>query len=436
MSTTNGAPATIRQMEAERSALLKELEVGQAEYRSGKVTQARATDLQQKAKEVEDLDEHIKQYNRIAGIVSDSRKIDSPILPDGSHKQRAKIVTTPGHLFVASDAFRQYRSQSKQGWSAKVDVKNIRGDRVTLRGDDADQFQVKAYDAATLSDLGDDAIIRSDTDSDLVRYEEPEILTMRDILNVVPTTSDSVRFVRHTETDRAAASQEGRGGEKSYLTVTFDAVSVQVETIAVLSKVTEQDIDDAPRLVGIVNTEMRYDVRNEEERQLLWGDGNSNALEGLFEQGVEQYEFDRAALDDTVIDLIRRMRTNLRKRRIVPTAVMIDPLDWETVELTKGDDEHYVWGVIQTLRGPQIWSLRVVESDAMTHPTTGARRILMGDFRRGATLYDRHDVRLAVGFVDDDFARNLRTLRAEQRLALGVKRPHAFEWSETAEAAT
>jgi hypothetical protein len=28
--------------------------------------------------------------------------------------------------------------------------------------------------------------------------------------------------------------------------------------------------------------------------------------------------------EDTVIDLIRRMRTNLRKRRIIPTAVMIE----------------------------------------------------------------------------------------------------------------
>ena len=40
------------------------------------------------------------------------------------------------------------------------------------------------------------------------------------------------------------------------------------------------------------------------------------------------------------------------------------------------------------------------------------------------------DVRLAVGFVDDDFSRNLRTLRAEERLALAVKRAYAAEYTE------
>jgi hypothetical protein len=70
----------------------------------------------------------------------------------------------------------------------------------------------------------------------------------------------------------------------------------------------------------------------------------------------------------------------------------------------------------------------------MTHPTTGERRLLVGDGIRGATVYDRHDVRLAVGYVDDDFARNLRTLRAEERLALAVKRAGAFKSAVTAAA--
>src|SRR5690606_37802621 len=139
---------------------------------------------------------------------------------------------------------------------------------------------------------------------------------------------------------------------------------------------------------------------------------------------VEEMEFDRAVLGDTKIDTIRRMRTDLRKRRVNPNAVLVDPLDWEDIELEKGSNLRYVWGLISTLQGPRIWSLRVVESVAMTHPSNGSRRILMGDWVRGATLYDRHDVRLAIRYVDDDFARNLRTLRAEERLALAVKRPY------------
>lgn len=428
-------PLNIRKMEADFRALAKELEIAQHELADNPAT-SRAEEINKMADELLDLQGKIDQYNRISGIVQETRKVDSPTLPSDRKEQRHRVRTTPGHLFVASEAFKKYRAAGKEGWSAKVEIGNLRGSQVTLTGDEAIEFERKAFDAATLSDLGTDAIIEVDRDRELVRYEEPEILTIRDLLNVVPTSSDSVRYVRHKATTRGAASQASRGGLKSYLKVEFEPVTTSVETIAVLSKVTEQDIDDAPRLVGYINSEMRLDVKVEEERQLLHGSGEDGEIEGLYAQGVEDNEFEDSQVGDNLIDTIRRMRAHLRKQhRVIPTGVLIDPMDWAGIELVKrgSNDDAYVWGVVTDLRGPRIWSLRVVESDAMEHPETGERRILMGDFTRGATLYDRHDVRLAVGYVDDDFARNLRTLRAEERLALAVKRAHAFTYAVTDE---
>lgn len=424
-------PANIRQMEADLKALAKELQEGQTEMAAGPITQERGEELESKAQEMEELQAHIDQYNRISKLTKGAREIESPTLPTDRNGNVKRIRTTAGHLFIASEGFRQYRAQGKQGWSAKVDIKGRPGRRgVILQGEEAVAFQAKAFDPATLSDLGTDAIIEVDRDRELVRFEEPELLTMRDVLNVSSTTSDAIKYVKHIATDRAAASQATRGGLKNYLKVEFEPTTVSVETIAVLSKVTEQDVDDAPRLVSYINGEMSLDIRVEEERQLLWGTGLNGQLEGLF-AGGEIDEFNRAAVGDTLIDTIRRMRTDLRKRRVSPNFVMIDPIDWEAIELEKATDNAYIWGLISDLRGPRIWSLRVVESDAMTNEATGQRRILVGDGIRGATIYDRHDVRLAIGFVDDDFARNLRTLRAEERLALGLKRPHAFEFAVT-----
>lgn len=423
-------PANIRQMDADLKALAKELEAGQTEMAAGPITQERGEELEAKAQEMEELQSHIDQYNRIAGLTRKNREIESPTLPTDRDGNTKRIRTTAGHLFVASEGFRQYRAQGKQGWSAKVDVKTRMGRLVTLRGEEAVAFQTKAFDPATLNDLGTDAIIEVDRDRELVRFEEPEILTMRDVLNVSPTTSEAIKYVKHVATTRGAASQATRGGLKNYLHLAFEPTTVSVETIAVLAKVTEQDVDDAPRLISYINGEMSLDVRVEEERQLLWGTGENGQLEGLF-AGGEIDEFNRAEVGDTVIDTIRRMRTDLRKRRVQPNFVMVDPIDWEQIELEKGSDERYVWGLITDIRGPRIWSLRVVESDAMTNEATGQRRVLVGDGIRGATIYDRNDVRLAVGFVDDDFARNLRTLRAEERLALGLKRPFAFEFAVT-----
>lgn len=429
-------PAKIREMEANLKALAKELEEAQSEMATGPISQERGEEIEQKAMEMEQLQDHIDRYNRIAGITKKGREVGQVSLPEDERYERKSIHTTPGHLFVASEAFATYRRQGKQGWSAKVEMNAPRfGKRIRLVGEQARAFEKKAFDPAQLSDLGTDAIIEVDRDRELVRFEEPEILTIRDVLTVVPTTSDSIKFVRHVATTRAAASQNPkRGGLKPLLKIEFEPDTTPVETIAVLSKVTEQDIDDAPRLVGYINGEMSLDVKVVEEEQLLWGTGANSQLKGLFHADHAIPEFDRAAVDDTLIDTIRKMRTDLRKgKRVVPNFVAIDPLDWETIELEKGTDERYLWGLITDLRGPRIWSLRVVESDGMTNPDTGERRILMGDGVRGATVYNRNDIRLAVGFMDDDFARNLRTLRAEERLALAVKRPFAFEYTVTAE---
>jgi HK97 family phage major capsid protein len=435
-----GAPVLDRplaQAKADLAKLFTELAEGQKEMEKGPIPQARGDELDKKAQEAEALQAGIAQAERIAGLAAKGREIPSPTMPatpeekEKQAKQRSRLITTPGHLFVASDAFKQYRQNGKQGWSAYVDVKQARGTRVLLRGEEAEAFQQKAFSADTLSDLGDDAIIQVDRDPEVVRFEEPERLTLRDLLRVLPTTSDAVQFVRLTAVERAAASQATRGGLKPYLTITASKETVNVETIAVLSKVTEQDIEDAPRLVGIINGEMQLDVRVEEERQIAWGTGDNGQLEGIFDagSGVAAYEFDRAEVGDTLIDTIRRMRTDIILRNLQPTGVALHPIDWEEVELEKGSDSRYVWAVIQTVQGPRIWSMPVVESTAMENPNTGERRLTVADWMRGATLYDRHDVRLAVGFVDDDFARNLRTLRAEERLALAVKRAHAFSWS-------
>jgi hypothetical protein len=438
--------ANIQKAERDHAELVRNLELARAEMSVGPVSQKRGEEIEGWAKEAEALQKRIDQFYAVSAVVDSGHQAMTHTLPVTDRTSRPSTVkTTPGHLFVMSDAFQQWQGKSDTGWSAKVDIKGLRGGPVRLMGDEAENFkaranlmQTKQYSDALLSDLYE--AIWSQDDQEIVRFAEPEILTIRDVMNVVPCTSDSVRFVRHTATNRAAAAQQTRSGVtktaalKNYLTVEVETDTVNVCTIAVLSKVTEQDVEDAPRLIALINGEMQLDVRQEEEIELLYGTGLAGEINGLYNQGVEDvYEYARAVAGETLIDAIRKVRTDLRKNRVVPNAVLIDPLDWETVELEKGTDERYVWGLVSDLRGPRIWSMRVVESDAMTNPATGERRVLMGDWQRGATLYDRHDVRLAVGYVDDDFARNLRTLRAEERLALAVKRPWAFEYIVTDE---
>jgi HK97 family phage major capsid protein len=431
----------IKEIRRDLTENYRALAVEEAKIRSGKATSADVENANKLAQETERLQKHVEQFDAISGVAERGRQIKDQPLPGDRRSERDSIITTPGHKFVHSEAFAAYSAMGKQGWSGKVDVKSFEP-RIELRGEDADNFlarmETKDFDGDLPTYTGTDTVLKPfDRDPDVIRIQEPQILTVRDVMTVLPTRSDTIRFTRYEYT-QSAKSQDGRGAVKPYAATVVTAANQPVETIAVLHKVSEQDIDDAPRLIGIINGEMRLDVRQEEERQLIWAEGNDGEIEGLFEQGVEDYEIDAGRIEgtDTLIDKIRRMRTDLRKRRVTPNAVLIDPLDWENIELAKGaatGNDHYIWGLVSTLRGPMIWSMTVVESDAL-EAADGSRRLVMGDFIRGATLYDRHDVRLAVGFVDDDFARNLRTLKAEERVALGVKRPWAFSWLETAEA--
>ena len=433
----------IRQIRKDLAEGYRYLEVAEAKLRQGNVPSAEVDSINKKAMEVEELQAKVDQYDKIAGIAEKGRQVMDRKMPgSGRDENRQGVKATPGHIFATSDALATYVAQGKQGWSAKVDIKTLRGEQVKLFGDEADKY-LSRLESKDFTGAGSgiptrpfDTFPERGMDPDVVRIQEPEILTIRDVLQVMPVTDDTVRHVRYEYTD-AAAAQDGEGGLKPYSTIVASAVNVPLETIAVLHKVPEQALEDTPRMITIINEEMRRDVKVEEERQLLWGDGEDGEIDGLWGELAAQ-EFARSEVGDTIIDTIRRMRTDIRKRKGIPNFVAIDPLDWENTELAKGTtngggDGHYVWGLVSDLRGPRIWSLRVVESDAM-EAADGSRRILMGDGNRGATIYDRHDVRLAVGFVNDDFARNLRTLRAEQRIALAVKRSWLFSWAETAAA--
>ena len=51
---------------------------------------------------------------------------------------------------------------------------------------------------------------------------------------------------------------------------------------------------------------------------------------------------------------------------------------------------------------------------------------LVGAFRAGAQIFRRTDLALSVGWVNEQFTHNQRTILVEERLALVVFRPTAF----------
>jgi hypothetical protein len=420
-------------------ALLRDLDEGQkkldaAAKNETKLQQSEIDAIHAKAKEAFDMQEEVEKLEKIHDLTEKGREVVNPRTP-GEAVKAAKsgkhVRMSIGQAVIASKGYRDFIKAGKP----KSDTTFTNLHASLAKGYAVlSPEQMKDFDAedTPLSIIGsgvDDIVVRPMRDPELVRFEESRELSLRDLLNVSPTSSDTIQWLRLKAVTRAAAVVPPTTA-KPYMNLEFEKKTTAVKTLAVLAKVTEQQIEDAPQLMSIIDNEMRRDLRELEEEQILWGDGQGDNFDGIFLDPLIP-DFERAVSGDTLVDTIRRMRTDIRLKRLRPSGALVHPLDWEEIELLKGNDDRYLWGMIETLRGPRIWSMPVVESESAEDPNTGQRIVVVADWARGATLWDRHDIRVALGFVDDDFARNLRTMRAENRLAFGVKRFDAFVRHET-----
>jgi HK97 family phage major capsid protein len=200
---------------------------------------------------------------------------------------------------------------------------------------------------------------------------------------------------------------------------------------------------DAPQLQSVIDTRLAYGLDKEEEDQLLWGTGASNDLTGILNTvGIIDYATAIHAVrgddtNDTLLDKIRRARTNVALQFYEASGVALHPLDFEDIELLKGSDKRYLWVTVPDGGGMRVWRLPVVETVALANPDeSGERHAIVGAFRMGAAIFDREGTNIEVGYANDDFITNYKRIRAEKRLALIVWRPSAFIDIETAEAAS
>lgn len=267
--------------------------------------------------------------------------------------------------------------------------------------------------------------------SDFVRVTEHDRLRMRDVLDLSTTDSDAVKYTRLTSYTRAAATV-APSATKPQAALAIDSITETVRTIAVWIPVENQQLADFRQLAGIINGELLYDIDKHEEELVVYGDGTGEDFLGIVNTpGVEAA---RSEGGDTLIDIARRGITDVTRAGYEPNAILVDPLDWESIVLEKGSDNRYVWVVVTDGATQRLWAVPVIETVAMQNfegLETEQRNLIVGDFRRGATLWDREQSSISIGWIDQQFIKNQRTILAEKRAAFGVKRPGAFRIYET-----
>lgn len=249
-------------------------------------------------------------------------------------------------------------------------------------------------------------------------------LRIRDLLPKGRTVSNAIEFVQESGfTNSAAPVAEGTTKPESSLS--FELANAPVRTLAHWLRATKQILDDVPQLESYIDTRLRYGLELVEENQLLVGDGTGQNILGLIPQATP-FDTARLKVGDTRIDVVRRAMTQLRLSEYQASAIVMHPDDWEEIELTKDDNGDYIWANPRGLLGPTLWGLPVLDSTALQ-----PGEFLVGAFNVAAQIWDRQDATVEISTEDqDNFIKNLVTIRAEERLALTVYRPESFIYGD------
>jgi HK97 family phage major capsid protein len=252
---------------------------------------------------------------------------------------------------------------------------------------------------------------------------------VRDLFPSRTTTAAVIEYFRMTGFTNAAAPVAERGetpqtfAKKPQSGFTFVGEQAPVRTLAHWEAAHRNVLADEPQLRSIIDNELLYGLRLQEDEQILNGDGSGENLTGILNSNPQTYDWSDGLVGDNKADAIRRAATLSFLAYYEPTGVVLHPNDWEDIELSKDDNGQYLVAVSVALGGePRLWRIPVVDTPAMPEGTA-----LVGAFGTGAQLYDREQASIRISEQHADFfVRNSIVVLAEQRLALAVKRPEAF----------
>jgi HK97 family phage major capsid protein len=240
------------------------------------------------------------------------------------------------------------------------------------------------------------------------------------VLDLIPTrpTSQNADVYMEQTTNTNSAAEKAEGAAYAESVFVYTQRSQPVEKITDSIPVTDEQLEDAPQVASILNSELIFHLRQRLDLQVLVGDGSTPNLKGILDHTTQT----QAKGSDPVFDAVFKAITKVRAvGRAVPNAIVMHSSDWQDVRLARTADGEYIMGNPSTPGAASLFGLPVAISEAITENTA-----LVGDFQNFCRLSERRGVDVQVGYVGDQFKEGKRTIRADLRAAMTVTRAAAF----------
>ena len=344
-----------------------------------------------------------------------SEPVDRPVFPNGDARDRHQPVPQKslGREFVEAAEFKDWFGSINPTGGAISDGLKIHSPAV----------ESKALVLSSATSGG--ALVRRDYGPTV---DFPlRGLTIRDVISVGQTGSNLIEFVRVTAKTRAAAvtpeATDTTGGgytaaAKPEAGMTLQIVQEGVKTIPAWMPITRNVLADAPQLQSMIDNFLQEDVELALEDQIISGTGGSNFTGLENTAGITPQAF--------ATDMITTARKALTKVKTVgranATAFLLNPYDWEALDLTTATGSGvFYFGGPTTMGIKTLWGKPVVESEVIPQGTgyTGdLRQMMLWDRERGTIrVTDSHA---------DFFTHNIIAILCELRAAFGILRPSAI----------
>lgn len=242
-----------------------------------------------------------------------------------------------------------------------------------------------------------------------------QLLSLSSLLETKVLPKGQFSYIRQTARDHKAAPV-AMGAEKPVSTYSFEEVKGELKTIATISEpLHNQWLWDYPEVVASMIEEMMMGLVEAEDGQLLNGDGAGANLTGLLNTvGIQT----QAAGADELATL-RGAITKLEVLGFIPSATLLNPLDWERIELqtNAGTGEYTLTNAPVDRAARRIWGVPVLPHTSIPQGTALTLDGTAAHVLRGQMTH------VDAAPFGDDFKRNQVHVRIEERIELAVTKP-------------
>ena len=238
------------------------------------------------------------------------------------------------------------------------------------------------------------------------------IIKIRDIVNMGTTASKFVTYI--SQSVQTVSEWVDEAGIKISGQPSYEEISEEVKKIAGTVKISKEMLADLAFVQSEINRDLMASIDQSIEDALL--NGAVGGINGILTNSVtfSAGTFAGTVVTPNISDVIRVAIAQIQNANFEPTHVVLNPEDVAAMQLTKSATGEYTYPMF-LMDVNRVANLIVVSTTNMT-----AGKFLVGDFTK-SNVRMREAMNVQVGYVNDDFQRNMVTILAEARLVQYVK---------------